>query len=341
MSLDLERHWISFLRESLVQKQFPRDMYRSRILVTDPTQYIRELRKNFTSTDCFIGHYSHWQLAENIFDCVFIENDNPTMEVAKDVGWENQKILLDLEWPFRLFFSGRRGFHMHIAHPPIKLKVPKLTMLTFCKSLRFNMDEVIRGNIAQLVRVAYTQHSKTKLFSFELPYDIPLKDLDLAQLFHHALKPVGDLSGVIIPCQGVADRLLELDDKLKDRKVTYNVEANGRSKEGPFPPCILHLLDRLKSEGVLSHSGRLHLTAYLFRRGYSIDEVLRLYAENAGDFKEAQTKYQLNKINEGKMLCYGCVKLVGTSTCPFIEEDARKCSFYPSINLVEGFFQDA
>jgi hypothetical protein len=59
------------------------------------------------------------------------------------------------------------------------------------------------------------------------------------------------------------------------------------------PPCIKNIVDTLKKAGDVDHYARLVLVWYLKWVGYSIDDVVSIFARFAKDFNEKITRYQV------------------------------------------------
>jgi DNA primase large subunit len=62
-----------------------------------------------------------------------------------------------------------------------------------------------------------------------------------------------------------------------------------------FPPCIQHLLDRIKRGDHLPHHSRFAITSFLANIGLTTDEIVDLYDVNPG-FGEEMTRYQTDHI---------------------------------------------
>jgi DNA primase large subunit len=66
-----------------------------------------------------------------------------------------------------------------------------------------------------------------------------------------------------------------------------------------YPPCIRQLHDHVIAGQHLSHLGRFALTTFLFNIGVSVDEIVKLFA-NQSDFNEKMTRYQVEHIAGSK-----------------------------------------
>ena len=64
-------------------------------------------------------------------------------------------------------------------------------------------------------------------------------------------------------------------------------------KSDAVPPCIRNIIDAFKKAGDIDHYARLALVWYLKWVGYSIDDVVSIFARFAKDFNEKITRYQV------------------------------------------------
>lgn len=325
---ELEKHWGGFLRPSLVTKQFPRTMFRSRAKIRSREIYIKQLHANFTSMDCFISLNPLDQLAKGVVDCLFMEVDGLTLEDGRVRGWVVQKALLEGGYNFRQFFSGRRGFHFYLPCPPVQLKYPSRAIARFLQRFPLEMmDSHVLGNMAQLVRPPLTKNQISGLFAMELPADVCLKDVATAGLIGMSINPLAICPpGRFVPNKDIADELFEFDKDVK-APTSFSRSRGGRGEA--FPPCMITALETLRCTGELSHTQRLHLTAFLVQIGYTDSEVGDIFRLHARDFKERTTMNQIQKIRKGRMSCYGCGRMRRKGVCPVVSSD--DCFFFPKI----------
>lgn len=64
-------------------------------------------------------------------------------------------------------------------------------------------------------------------------------------------------------------------------------------KSDAVPPCIKNIIDAMKKAGDVDHYARLALVWYLKWVGYSIDDVISIFARFAKDYNERITRYQV------------------------------------------------
>jgi len=334
--LKQEEHWRKFLRGNLIEKQFPREMFVSRVTIRSEEIYLKQLRHNFISTDCFISEYTRTQLEQGVVDCIFMEVDGSDIEDGKLRASAVQKSLWDLGYEYRYFFSGSRGFHFHIAFPPVQLKYPKRALMQFLRRFPVElMDSHVLGNLAQLVRVPVTKNQKSGLFVVELPSSMDAKKISTSQLFSMAISPKSGFGPYpVVSNDGISDELFEVDKDVR-AKPLMAVVTNHKVLGDVFPPCIISSLETLRRTGGLSHPQRLNLGAFLVWSGYSDPEINEVFRLHAKDYVERKSVGQIRKIRQGKLQCYSCGSFRRRGFCPV--EKTAECAFFPRILGGSGY----
>ncbi|MCL6579266.1 MAG: hypothetical protein K6T73_07765 [Candidatus Bathyarchaeota archaeon] len=327
--------WRKFLRSHLIPQQFPRDMFLNRAKVYSEEQYLKELCKNYLNGNCFISLYTDYQISQGIIDCIFLEIDAYTVEQAIRDCTQLVKALDGMNAQYRIYFSGRRGFHIYLEFTPVQLKHPRMSIKRFVESLPDCIDPHVIGNIEQLVRVPYTAHKKTGLFSFEVDPE-KLSSMTSEEIFRNAVNPdnYDPLSEKLCIDYELAHKLKDIDEQLASSpKIELLIEHISKGeKEDPFPPCVISSLSALQETGQLDHSGRLLVASFMIKKGYSDKEICSLFAQYAKDYVESKTMYQLGKIRGGQMNCFSCRSLRRRGLCAYSVKDAPRCSWHPSIN---------
>jgi len=322
------KHWLGFLREDLVPKQFPRQMFKSRVRVKDSAAYLKNMKQNYnTPTDCFISHYTLEQQASGVLDSIFTEVDGEGVRDGVLKGAAVQKAYLAKGYKFRLFFSGSRGFHFHLPFPPVPLKFPKRTVGMFLADLPVQfMDSHVLANLAQMVRVPWTKNKKSGLYAIELPAEFPLLKLRLGKLFAAASQLDIDSSPIVVePNDCIAERLFELD-KIKPKASNGFFKGRGSLGES-MPPCVVHFIEELRSTSHLGHHERLHVAASLITLGYSDLEIAEVFRLHAMDYIGKKTLNQLEHIRRGRLHPCGCRRLRKENLCPI--DYMYDCPFFP------------
>lgn len=314
--VDYREYWVRFLRGELCPVIFPREMFSTRAVVTTVDEYLRVLSIHSQVRDCYVSLYSLPQIERRVVDTVFFEIDGANLQDAC-VKLEEALTLLS-NYECRVYWSGRRGFHVYLDFPPTPLEHPSLAIRSFLSVLRGIPDPHTVGNIRQLVRVPYTVHAKSGLIAGRV---------DPSNLKATILVPLPERGPAINP--GLGESLREIDEKIKEERLTPGEIASGIDA---FPPCILHIIETVERSGDLSHQGRLHLTAFLLHVGFSASDIHRIL-ESARDYNPGTTDYQINAIQQAKLRCYSCVRMRELGLCPLEDLDRLDCPWYPSINL--------
>jgi len=86
----------------------------------------------------------------------------------------------------------------------------------------------------------------------------------------------------------VSEIKLELE---KRKKSEFKGRIGGR-----IPPCMIRIMERIKSGENVSHQERFAITSYLIGRGKSVEEVISLFSSSP-DFDEKKTRYQVLHIS--------------------------------------------
>lgn len=95
-------------------------------------------------------------------------------------------------------------------------------------------------------------------------------------------------------CRRLSVRIGRIKTLLEEKKARFEQE-NVRGPERAYPPCIREAM-RLAREGMnLPHSQRFALTSFLLTIGWSVQEVVELFASSP-DFDEKMATYQVEHI---------------------------------------------
>jgi DNA primase large subunit len=88
------------------------------------------------------------------------------------------------------------------------------------------------------------------------------------------------------------DEIRKLAEK---KKPIYEEDLSIRMVEDARPPCIIAIINDLKSGKNLSHMARFTITSFMINTGATIDEVISLFNQVA-DFDGEKTRYQIEHI---------------------------------------------
>jgi len=292
-------------------------MLKERTVVHDLQTYINIIRAYNGKADCYASLYSLPQIERNVYDTLYLDIDGSGYQDA----FAKLEAVLHLlaGYNYRVYWSGRRGFHIYIDFPPTHLHHPALTMKQFLSPLKEYVDPHTRGNIRQMCRIPYTIHPKTgqkvvRIYNM----DSPIEDILIP-------KPEGNLA----LNESLPRVLVDIDSKIKEEsfeaaEIVVNVDS--------FPQCIVNILVTLAETGDLSHQGRLHLTAVLLWAGFSPSDIHSIL-KSAKDYRPEVTEYQIAAIKAARLKGYSCIRLREFGLCPLEDLDILNCEFYPSINM--------
>lgn len=90
--------------------------------------------------------------------------------------------------------------------------------------------------------------------------------------------------------------ILELMDKIQERKSKYKAEDLGKIRVTRVPPCMQKLLATIQTGENIPHTGRFALTAFLRHLGLKPDEIMKIFS-SIPDFDEGKTRYQIEHIS--------------------------------------------
>jgi len=315
--------WKKFLEWREIPFQFPREMLKERIKIESQKKYLSIISATNGRKDVFVSLYPEVQSKEKIVDVIFFEIDADSLLQAESLASKIEVILEKNEVSYRRFYTGHRGFHYYLPIEPLKLSYPSRTVRTFLEKMGIMeyVDHHVVGNIKQLVRVPYTLHPKTRLYSFETYGDIRFSDCYDPPMIEKR-----------VPTNGGVTKLLMGIEVLRKERVGNTLQKSFiHLLDIYLPECILSIIEELR-DGSASHRKRLHLGAFLRKMRVDINEAVDLF-RSAEDFKEGYTRYQLRKIYSHDFSCHSCVNARFYGICPLSFRKQRDCIYYPSINL--------
>ena len=163
------------------------------------------------------------------------------------------KILEDLGIPFRLYFSGNKGFHIGIPgtafrwKPDVNLHLKVKDALTNADIFKYADPSVT--DKTRIIRIVNTKNTKAGLYKCQISYD-QLCDVNLDTITKYAYRP-HDVDDFDLECNPVFDVL----DRNKTDEVTIpKFIDQGRNPDPVNYPCISSML----SSGA---EGERHATA--------------------------------------------------------------------------------
>jgi hypothetical protein len=314
--VDLEKTWKRFVE----YREFPLDFGLHSLQLDSMNEYLTNLRLFHNTTDCYLSLYSSsWVNGKHIFapdkrfSCVFFEVDGEgatstqVLEDAKKKAIQVRDILIALDIKFIILFSGNRSFHFHIllGHNSLPINNFGVAIREFFESLVPFIDMQCVGDVSRVSRIVNTIHSKTGLYVVQVN-DIESFTLDMAREpreFSYAESN-----------EWLVDAL-----NLVGGKSTNNSLLVEGQIETLIPYCTLDMIKNLIESGrastdhITEHMARVHLTASLFKYGYSPKFAGQVFSL-ATDFNPSKSQTQLQSIWR-KLKPYSCKRLKQANLC--------------------------
>jgi len=301
--------WLMHVRDSLVPA-FPRDFSFKRVPVFNQRHYLtlcnlchQNLRSGYVSV------YSDYEHQNHVFSCLYFDVDGE--DILDTTRFVLQMLNEISSYCPLVVFTGGRGYHIFIHLPPVSIDLKKASLFFLDRLNGVEWEDYVDrhalGNSRAMCIVPFTFHRKTFIESRIVRYPkVTQSNHDLAKELAEKFKwePQGEINLSTVP---VGDSAFFGDD---------------------FPPCILSCLQKLSSEGELSHEGRMFLSTFLLRSGFEPSEVMQLFS-SAHDFNPSVTSYQVNYIVRRGLKAYSCPKAIALGLCPF---PIQHCKYYPNVN---------
>jgi hypothetical protein len=301
--LDLREVWLRHVRADRVVA-FPRDYNLKRLKLRSREHYL---------TVCSLAHRNRLELYTSVYSDYEVENGIVTT-LFYDIDSEGDpvELIADLEPLLRVtrsVYSGRRGVHVYVDIPPVRVRDLRAVAESVAEILGISdlVDRHVLGDWRRIARVPGSYHSKT---DHECVVINPETHPDLSR----------EIAGLI-------------SERFLSRTRSYSAPMSRDVREvvsvvGDPPPCIEYLVARLRSGDNLPHMARLHLGAYLMLSGLTPEEASVLFVTSP-DYDPRVTLYQLSYIQRRRyrMLC--CHKAIEFGICPL---PLNRCRFYPTPN---------
>jgi len=101
-----------------------------------------------------------------------------------------------------------------------------------------------------------------------------------------------------------------LEDKVNKQFSNENKHVNVED----FPPCINHLLEKVKNNERLVHNENILLCSYLVKIDYSVEQIIDIY-KKAINYNPKTTKYNVNYMKNKEMMPYNCQNVESYGMC--------------------------
>lgn len=269
---------------------------------------------------CYTSVYSEGQLEDaknGIYDTLFLEarEGSQTDKVNLDDVIADRDMLRAIFAKNgigeRDFFSGGRSYHFYVDFPPMPVNNLSVMARNFVYDLDIGdlLDMHTVGNRRSMARIPYTfnpKHGQYAVYSDADDADVLRDDARNGRISGPPVTDLKDTSILKYLNANDADYKFEL---LKPANIAF---------DGTYPDCVLNILGKLENESHASHSERIHLTAYLYRFGHSISDIVNAF-RNASDFNSVIAESQVMSLVSKDYRPFGCrrVKAEMMNICPF------------------------
>lgn len=298
-----ERYWLKQIRYNIVPT-FPRGMHIPRSEVHDVNGYVILAKFSKNKPD-YTTVYSNWEQQNKIASAIFLDIDGSDMVDSLKFITSNWEVLDRLG--AGIISTGGHGYHIYIPIKPVKIDLKESTdfITDLLKGGKDYIDKQTVGDWNRLGRLPFTINNKSGKLSK------PIKDMQYTALTEQ-------LSKILAEVHGISKYSFTTTIKPPKEIVSYGIP----------PPCIMYLLDLLRTSHYLNHPQRIHLVSFL-KDILKRDELISLF-RLAEDFNEQITSYHVDYIKERNLKPYGCDKAKTNGICPFpLQQEI--CPYYPSI----------
>jgi hypothetical protein len=237
------------------------------------------------------------------YDRVFYDFDlreNPKLAIAKALEFA-KSLKSRFGCDAVVTFSGVKGAHITI---PLKRPIGWDTyarlwdVLIAPYDFRKLVDPVVKEP-KRIYRVPYTYNVREDGTGVSYIIDLSGKRVRMEDFDWCSYEPLNpdDVVKIVEVSTPLLDKIIVAKPvpKLSSRKnlVDLPKDPADLDKGDVAPPCIKNIIDTFKKAGDVDHYARLVLVWYLKWVGYSIDDVVSIFARFAKDFNEKITRYQV------------------------------------------------
>jgi len=257
--------------------------------------------------------------------------DNDDLDSARKKAIGLSILLDDLQIPFRLYFSGNKGFHFGIPGTAFRWKPDQNLHLKVKDALTnagvFDYADPSVTDKIRLIRVNNTKNLKANLWKCIVPTSVLHEENVLESIKKIAYKP-GDIPNFELECEPVFDVL----ERNKDEKVKApTFISQGRNPDPVNYPCISSMLAS-NAQGE-RHATALRISAW-FRWLYpesTVRIVMEQWRQQVDDAKSPFTVKEMESIiksayesHGGQGNRYGCNDTLMDKHC------SETCKLYKS-----------
>lgn len=294
---------------------FPREfgLYRNKIY---KEQYVFILNRHYNREDCYVAVYSEGQLEQNRYDTLFLEARDETKDLEQAILDRDmiRGALEKLDIGYRCFFSGGRSYHFYLDFEPIPVHNFSAMVRNFVNDIDIFdlLDAHTVGNKRSMARIPYTYNTRNGRYAV---YSMTENAFDLDYLAAN-----GIIEGP--PVLGVQPtsifKYLRPDDD-------YDVELLKPAEvafDGIYPDCVLNIMTKIRMEKHAGHNERIHYAAFLYKLGYSFDDIVDAFRDTS-DFNPEVAETQIRGIIGDSYRPYACSRVKAQmDVCPFKRTNA-------------------
>jgi len=327
-----EDFWYAHLRPWNNIPLFPREYGLNRTLIYKP-QYFTLLANQYNKMDCYSAVYSIGQIEKGIYDTLFLEaRDNKSVGGVTNLD----QVIIDrdmirgalqrLDITYRCHYSGGRSYHFYTDFPPIPVGNLSALARNFVHDIDIAdlLDMHTVGNKKGVSRIPYTLNPKQGKYavcslaetSEDLEWDAVNGLINTPPVMEQ--QPTSILK-YLRPGDDYVEELMKSGDVAFD---------------GIYPDCVLNIMTKLALEKHANHEERIHLAAFLYRLGYSVEQIVDAFRE-ASDFSPSQTEYYVTDMIAKNYRPYSCKRVKDQmAVCPFAK-NGRYCHYIASLPKME------
>jgi DNA primase large subunit len=336
--MDLDEAMVKFLKGDIVRDIVAYDSNSGKAIrrkIKDKGEYLNFIREHNGKNNIAVQVHSDLNIFYGLYNTLFLDFDGKGD--IRDV-LDEAKQMYSVLGGGRLYFSGRKGFHLYLDLEPVYLGGIYSSVLNeWVKQFKTKyLDLKSLKDKRRMARVVYTKHAKSGL------YMIPIDTSDnVAGIISKAMDPSKvAYSYTIKENASVSSELRNIYASVKEseKKITQILVKPIRITETEMPPCVRVNIETLKKTGELDHYARFHIVNYLLQMGIPEGEVEKLFAKYAKDYDPSKTEYQVEYLKQRDMKPFNCKNAIAMGICPL--EMPELCPYYPSIWAILKFMRE-
>ncbi len=305
-----------------VDNPFPREYGLYRYPVVESAGNLAERILTDKNTDIYMAVFSQQQLETEMYDTILLDIESQSSHDDVLMAYNYMQTITSYALPTRLYFTGR-GFHAYydLKMPAVGKNTYKYVCQAFVRKYigNYGYDKVVLGNNRAMARVVGSLNSKAKRFMIKVsPYMSFKQIIKASKIGEHSFWKGNtfDFDYASLECEIAENLKIEVPPK----KVI---------DDDDYPDCIKTAINSLNETKELDAKERLFMASFLLKNN-QYDKAYSIIKDNASDFKESYTTYQLNYLKRRNLNVYTCNN-VPRWLCPY--QNQAECKYFPSINI--------